>query len=187
VRLALGKFWLHPEQLVQSPPIWPSWRWQVLHVQPDFLLAEARKQLNAPQLPAKAHCHALDLFVTAVLMYGRTEFLAEANEYSKELIEANPDEWTVKGTRGSILIDLGDIEAGMAMLGEVMEKDPSPFDRAIGASFLALGELKRNNRAVAQEWLRTARALDPNCGALVRVEAMLRFAEVESSLHPPAR
>jgi hypothetical protein len=106
-------------------------------------------------------------------MYGAHEFLAEADRYSQELLQIKPDEWTVKGTRGSILVEKGDIEGGMMMLMQVMEHDPSTFDRAISASFLALGELKKNDRELAIKWLRIANDLDPDCASARRVQSIL--------------
>jgi cytochrome c-type biogenesis protein CcmH/NrfG len=72
------------------------------------------------------------------------------------------------------LVDQGKIEAGMAMLQEVMKHDPSEFDRAICACFLALGEIKQGNLSKAKEWIQLAQKLDPNCGALPRIESRLR-------------
>ncbi len=145
-------------------------------VDASSILDECRKHLKTSDLAIEERIEQLDFFATCVLMYGATEFLAEADRYSEELYELKPDEWTVKGTRGSILIETGRLEEGMSILQEVMDKDPSAFDRAISASFLALAELKRNNVDVAAEWLRKSRDLDPNCGSLKRIEALLRSA-----------
>ena len=106
-------------------------------------------------------------------MYGAKDFLPEADQYSLELLRIKPDEWTVKGTRGSILVEKGELERGMRMLSEVIEHDPSTFDRAIAASFLALGELKKNNRESALKWLRVANDLDPECASARRVQSIL--------------
>jgi hypothetical protein len=156
-----------------------SWRWIVRNSKPEPVLQHYRNYLNHPALPADARCQLLDAFATCVLMFGATDFLSEADRYSAELLEAKPDEWTVKGTRGSVLVDKGETEAGMAMLQEVMRHDPSEFDRAIGACFLALGEIKRKNLGAALESLRLARALDPNCGALPRLESLLNRQKLD--------
>lgn len=157
-------------------PVGPSWSWMVNQVEATGLLTQCREQLSDPQLPNGERAALLDTFATCVLMYGAGEFLPEADRYSEELYTLKPDEWTVKGTRGSILIETGRLEEGMSMLQEVMDKDPSAFDRAISASFLALAELKRNNVDVAAKWLRKSRDLDPNCGSLKRIQALLRSA-----------
>lgn len=100
-------------------------------------------------------------------------FLPEADRYSQELFQIKPNEWTVKGTRGSVLVETGELEHGMTMLKDVIEHDPSVFDRAIAASFLALGELKKNDRESALKWLRVSHDLDPECASAHRVQSIL--------------
>jgi hypothetical protein len=151
----------------------PSWKWIVSQVRPELYLLEWRQQLADSKLSPDERCGALDGFATCVLMYGANEFLEEADRYSEELLRLKPDEWTVKGTRGGVLIEIGRIEEGTAMLKDVMQHDPSVFDRAISASFLALGELRQNNREAAVQWLRTSRELDPQCGSLHRIEKLM--------------
>lgn len=116
---------------------------------------------------------ALDTFVTYVLMYGATEYLAEADRYSEELIRLKPDEWTVKGTRGGVLVEKGELQAGITMLEAVMAHDSNAFDRTISASFLALAHFKGNNRAEALRWIAISRQIDPNCVSMLRIEALL--------------
>lgn len=179
IQLATGRTRTYPEPLTkagQADAGGPSWSWLVSQVEANSLLTHCRKQLSNPHLPIAERVTLLDTFATCVLMYGAVEFLPEADRYSEELHSLKPDEWTVKGTRGSVLIETGRLEEGMSMLRELMENDPSAFDRAISASFLGLAELKRNNADQAAEWLRKSRDLDPNCGSLKRIEALLRSA-----------
>jgi hypothetical protein len=151
----------------------PSWRWIRIHLPPEKLLANYKARLNDPTLSVQTRCQYMDAFATAVLFYGATSFLPEASQYSDELTQTVPEAWTVKGTRGSILIDRGDIEAGTVILEDVVKHDPSPIDRGIAASFLAMAEFKRNHPDAALEWIGLARRLDPNCGALPRMESIL--------------
>jgi hypothetical protein len=153
----------------------PNLAWQLLvtQVPAHILLAAHRKLLAQSSLSASERNHALDSFATGVLMYGATEYLPEADRYSEELIRSQPNEWTVKGTRGSILVEKGDVQAGMDMLLQVLESDPSEFDQAIAASFLALAEWKRHNQEAAQTWLRRATEIQPNCVAAKRIEGIV--------------
>jgi hypothetical protein len=146
-----------------------SWHLTVKKVRPEPILNLYREQLSNPALSQHERALVLDGFATCVLMYGAREFLAEADRYSQELCELKPGEWTVKGTRGSILVETGDLVHGMAMLLEVMEHDPSAFDRAIAASFLALAEFKKCNQESALKWLRISQDLDPNCASALRI------------------
>jgi hypothetical protein len=114
------------------------------------MLAGFRKQLGSATLSQEKRCELLDAFATAVIMFGSREFLAEADKFSEELLRTKPVEITVKGTRGSVLIDLEQVEAGMTMLKEVMNNNPSAFDGAICASFLGLAEFKRGNMVLRE-------------------------------------
>lgn len=155
-------------------PKGPPWLWVVKNAEPSLILAHCRQLLSNPSLNAEERPQLLDTFATCVLMYGAKDFLPEADRYSEELYAAKPNEWTVKGTRGSVLIELGRLEEGTTMLKEVMDNDPSSFDRAIAASFLGLAELKRNNSAAAKEWLKKSQEIDPHCASLERIWKSLR-------------
>jgi len=122
----------------------------------------------------------LDGFATCVLMLGASEYLDEADQYSKELYEAKPADWTVKGTRGSVLVEKGAVDEGMRLLLEVFENDPRAFDRAISACFLALGEFKLGHPEKAAEWIERARRIDPNCVPVKRVAARLAKPTADS-------
>ncbi len=150
----------------------PGWMWLTRNVDSRTFLSGLQDRLNEPNLQAGQRTYLLDAFATGVLMYGATAFLAEADKYSAELLQAKPCEWTVKGTRGSALVELGEVDLGSAMLKEVMEHAPNPFDRAISASFLALAELKRNDTDSALSWLRISRDLDPEGVTMRRIEAL---------------
>jgi hypothetical protein len=154
-------------------PSAPGWDWMVGQVRPEALLEAYRRQLDNPGLSISDRCLLLDAFATCVLMYGAITFLPEAEQYSEELMGYRPNEWTIKGTRGSVLVEKGHLDAGIAMLTEVVAQDPSLFDRAIAASFLALAEWKRNNRQAAAEWLQRSLEFDPKCVSARRISSIL--------------
>ena len=137
-------------------------------------LEEYRLQIQRDDLPEGLRHHLRDAFATLVLMAGASEFLDEADRYSDELYQARGGEWTVKGTRGGVLVEKGRLEEGIRLLREVMDNDPSSFDRAISASYLGLAEIKLGRPAEAQEWLTKARRCDPRCVFLQRFEKMLQ-------------
>jgi glycosyltransferase involved in cell wall biosynthesis len=116
---------LHQQPETATGSSGPSWHWTVSQVPVEILLAQFRTRLEDAKLSPSERDQVLDAFATAVLMYGAHEFLTEADRYSEELYRSKPDEWTVKGTRGSILVEKGDIESGQAMLKDVVEHDPS--------------------------------------------------------------
>ena len=98
---------------------------------------------------------------------------AEMDQLSQELIAANPGNVSVMGTRGSILVDIGQIDEGKAMLIEVLEKTDSSFDISYTNIFLALAEKKQGNLELARKYAEQSAKLDPNCPALKRVSGLL--------------
>ena len=136
-------------------------------------LRQYRRTLNQKGLPAELRLLVLDAFVTCVLMLDASDHIAEAERYSEELFRARPNEWTVKGTRGSVLIQMGELEEGEKLLGEVVESDPLAFDRAIAASYIALAQIKRGQLEDASVWLDKARVFDAACVPMKRFEKML--------------
>jgi len=160
--------------VTSEPDTVGRWHEMVKEFPHELPLAAYRQQLEDSSLSDEERNQALDGFATCVLMYGVLEFLPEADRYSEELMRNKPDEWTVKGTRGGILVEKGDLPAGIAMLTQVMDNDPSVFDRAISASFLALAEWKKNNKDAAESWLHRSFELDPNCVSALRVAEIVR-------------
>jgi len=97
----------------------------------------------------------------------------EMDQLSQELIEANPNNISVKGTRGSILIDIGRIEEGKTMLIEVLNKTESLFDKSYANSFLALAEKQQGNLELARDYAERSARMDPDCLVLKRVSDLL--------------
>ena len=152
----------------------PSWSWTVKHEPAEILLNPFREYLNNPKLSPEQRSLILDEFATCVLMYGASEFLAEADTYSDELVRLKPDDWSVKGTRGAVLVEKGDLPEGITMLEEVMANDSNPFDRVISSSYLALAKWKQGDSKEALRWLAMARAIDPQCPSTVRIGALMK-------------
>jgi hypothetical protein len=150
----------------------PSWFWMVKHHKPEELLNGFREQLKNPKLSPAQRCWALDVFATCVLMFGANEFLAEADQCSEELLRLQPNEISNKGTRGGVLVEKGDLPAGIAMLEEVMNS-PSKNDRAISASFLALAHWKQGNRDEAKRWIGVSREIDSRCASMWRIAKLI--------------
>ncbi len=179
-----GGWWTQKSPVKTTANAPAPWHQIVKEVPYEILLAACRLKLDDSSLSVEERHQALDAFATCVLMYGALEFLPEADRYSEELLRKNPTEWTVKGTRGSILVEKGDLQTGIEMLTDVVENDPSAFDCAIAASFLGLAEWKRNNKDAAENWLRRSFELDPNCASAHRVAEIVqtrRAAEAAGS------
>jgi predicted Zn-dependent protease len=95
------------------------------------------------------------------------------DELSRELLKANPESISVKGTRASVLIDLGRLEEGQAMLNEVLEKTEATIDKTYANIFLALGAKQQGKLDLSREYAEKAAKIDPTCPALKRVSDFL--------------
>jgi tetratricopeptide (TPR) repeat protein len=113
--------------------------------------------------------HILDTIAWANLMRADPELLAETDQFSKEACEAFPWSSYFAGTRGAVLVELGQSEAGMDLLSRALKKNNDAYNKAVNACYLALGEAQLGNREAAQLYLETARRLDRTCPVLKRI------------------
>jgi tetratricopeptide (TPR) repeat protein len=111
----------------------------------------------------------LDTVAWANLMRGEPELLPETDRFSKEAFEAFPWSSYFAGTRGAVLVELGQAEAGLVLLRKAFDKNPDAYNRAVNACYLALGEAQLGNRDAASNYLETARKLDPKCPVSERI------------------
>ena len=122
--------------------------------------------LSRPNLPPDHADQVKDAFITNVVRYNLAEQLPLADQYSAELLAKAPDKITYAGSRGSVLVALGQIDAGKPLLENVYAASDSPIDRSISASFLALAEHRSGNPAAARDWLNKAVAANPACPSI---------------------
>ena len=114
----------------------------------------------------------LDSLACLPLYYGLSSLLEESIGYIELAIQKEPDAITLKGTKGSILIELGRLEEGMNLIDEVAASSQSENDRAICHYYKALGILKSGDRTAARLLLREAVAKYPACIVKSRIEKM---------------
>lgn len=95
---------------------------------------------------------------------------------SQRSIDALPWLPEVQGTRGSVLVEAGEVDAGITHLLTAIRKSESPDHRASNAAYLALGFLKQGDipQAIARQ--QEAMRLDPDCRMLPRLQAELELA-----------
>jgi len=96
--------------------------------------------------------------------------LPEADQYSAEAYQNVPWEPAIQGTRGLVLVLLGKPDEGLPLLHSAFKKSLTRRNKAIDACYIALGELRRGNRAEAGKYLDAARTLDPECPVIARIE-----------------
>jgi hypothetical protein len=117
--------------------------------------------------------HWRDVLCTAWLLYGNPEIDAYVDQLTSDLLANAPEKITRKGTRGSVLIALGQIPAGICMLVEVLEKTKSDFDRAFSTAFLALAYQELGKPSEVEHWISEFRKFDAPPALRKRVEHLL--------------
>ena len=105
-------------------------------------------------------------YVDALL--GRPELLPEADDFSRRALEKAP--WVVyfKGTRGIVLVELGQYDEGVALLEDALRKHPDKWGKAINASYLGVAAERRGHASESHSFFAMARKLDPHCPLLAR-------------------
>lgn len=134
-----------------------------LHVECGELdKAEAvwRDLLKQPIGASTVALEAMDCLSCLPLYYGKVHLLSEADAWTNTALRYSPDVITLKGTRGSVLIELGQIDEGMAFLNDVIKRTDCKTDRVICSAYLAKGYALKGANAEAKLWMEKARAID---------------------------
>jgi hypothetical protein len=87
----------------------------------------------------------LNAIATADVMIGGNDLLEEADAFSKTACENMPWQTEFKWARGLVLVKKGDIEQGLTLLKEVMDKTENSSQKAVYASYIAEFENKKSN------------------------------------------
>ncbi len=109
----------------------------------------------------------LDALATEVLKCELHAFLPEADTWSQEALASAPETITLKGTRGSVLVELGRSAEGEALLQEVWATSGSEVDAAISAFYLGVAAKHRGDYRESSRWLRRSKSFAPLVGKWV--------------------
>jgi tetratricopeptide (TPR) repeat protein len=99
--------------------------------------------------------------------------LPEADDYSAQAFQHLPWIPAIIGTRGTVLVELGQFEEGIALLTKSMSLNIEKRGKALNACHIAVGELRRGNPSAARKFLATAKTLDPKCFLFPYVESLM--------------
>lgn len=94
--------------------------------------------------------------------------LWEADACSREAFSQTPWVIYVKGTRGSVLVELGDYDEGLQLLQDAFRNHPEKHGQALNACYIAIGECRRGNVNEGRNYFSVARRLDQQCVLLDR-------------------
>jgi tetratricopeptide (TPR) repeat protein len=104
----------------------------------------------------------------ANLLLADPALLQEADVLSCSAHEAEPTSPYYQGTRGCVLIELGRIDEGVALLTSSFERHTEPVEKAEIACYLGIAASKQNNVPESRRWFGVARKLDDQCTLLDR-------------------
>ncbi len=99
--------------------------------------------------------------------------LPEADHFSAEALKHLPWVPAVVGTRGTVLVELGQLTEGIVLLKRSMSLHTDKQGKAINACHIAIGEYRRGNLDAACKFLTSAKTLDPKCFLIPQVEAQM--------------
>lgn len=149
------------------------WELAFEQIHSDRILECYRNSLNNTDLSIEERNYYLDFFVTVALFQESGDYLEDSDLFSRELLNSLPHDLSIKGSRGCVLIEMGQNQEGIELLTEVMEKADEPEVRLISASYLALAYSQINSPKAAMKWLSIGREIDPHCWLFNRVEKVL--------------
>lgn len=122
------------------------------------------------------HALLLNNLAAADILFDRQGLLEEADTLSAQVYRSFPWIPAFKGTRGSILMELGELDEGIALLKQAMEEHEKPYGKAIAAAYLAIAEARRGNIECAEQYLDTALQFDATCFLIGRARDELPHA-----------
>ena len=107
---------------------------------------------------------------------GTKELLDEADEYSDHALKVFPWSASVKGTRGTVFVQRGQLADGIGLLQHSLEECEERAERAQQAGWLAIAETRRGNYEAARSYIKIARELQSECSLVARAERAVNEA-----------
>ncbi|HTQ49488.1 MAG TPA: site-2 protease family protein, partial [Candidatus Acidoferrales bacterium] len=130
------------------------------------------------------HSILLNNIAYADALIGGRELLAEADQYSNEAMKNLSWMPSIKGTRGTVLSELGRLDEAIPLLQEATLTHEVGHNRAQNACLLAIAEARRGDLSAAQRYLEEARRQDSTCFLLERARI---FLETKNSKNETGR
>ncbi len=126
--------------------------------------------LKQEPLAAATRAHYIDHLITLFLNYGISEWAPEIDRWSYDALLASPNSVTLRGTRGSVLAELGRNREARILLEEVLAETDSTTDRVFCHAYLAWLDAQEGMQGAARRHLDRAKALALPLPVLERIE-----------------
>jgi tetratricopeptide (TPR) repeat protein len=102
------------------------------------------------------------------ILSGDARLLEQADECSRHAFEKYPGNYYFKGTRGSVLVEMGRYEEGLQLLCQALKQHVERPGQALDACYIAIGEARRGRFHESRSFFTLARRLDAKCFLLER-------------------
>lgn len=153
---------------------WKEWRFRLANRQFNRAVAAFSQFISSDRIKGGERAVYLDEMATLAVVDGHKELLPYALEWAREARQVAPSARTLLGTHGSVLVESGEIEAGIALLSSLTTVDDDPNDRAIATCYLAKAHHKLGNPEKSRRLLEEARNLRPPVALLDRIAGEIR-------------
>jgi tetratricopeptide (TPR) repeat protein len=127
--------------------------------------------LNLPNVHIHQRCYYTNNLAWVDALIGGNELIQEADKYSAEALENMPHVSHFKGTRGTVLVEMGRFDEGLKLLKEAMDSAMDSNSKALNACHISIAEQRRGNFEEGQKYAAIARSLDSDCILLDRLPA----------------
>jgi tetratricopeptide (TPR) repeat protein len=143
--------------------------------------------LKAEGMPLYLSATVANNYAWSHYMLGEAGDLASAEAASREAIAVLPNNPSILGTRGAILVELGRTGEGRDLLERALKGTRNKSGRATNLAALSLLAAQLGNTREARSHLAQAERLDPDCELLPRAKAALaRHEHGMLNVAPPA-
>jgi Tfp pilus assembly protein PilF len=162
--------------LAKGVEAYPDNSWAVL-VQANILdhqhrYAEARELFltaaNQPEATTEERAYLWNSVAWLDLMIADPNLLEEADRFSRQALEEIPLSSHARGTRGSVLIELGRIDEGRPLVEQALREHERGPTKSANACYLAMAMARQGDLGKAREYIDEARRCDAHCPLLER-------------------
>jgi tetratricopeptide (TPR) repeat protein len=151
--------------LVEQPSLTAGCRAELLVMRLSLVFKQGHQERVAPLVesffngnpPMTVRIRVLDYLACVPFMEGHRQYLPEADRWSHQLVAFQPQNVTLKGTRGALLVEQGRFDEAEPLLNEVYATSESDMDRGISSLYLAIVAKHRSNHREARRLAERAR------------------------------
>ena len=155
---------------------------ELAHRHFDKAIALFNQLLIAENASDVEKAYTLDLLASIVIIYGQKQYLDRADRWSQEALKLAGHSKTLQGTRGAVLIEMGQYEEGKQMLLPLTKPGNDPIDIILGSYYLTKADHRLGNNEQARTWLRQAEMVGKNVPVLPEMFASIK-QELRESLN----